>query len=49
MDHFSEIREILDRWEVGRMTHWVAMSEIRRIVGGENKIRKDREMIQEIS
>jgi len=30
-----EIRKILDSWEEGKTTHWVAMSSIRKIVGGE--------------
>lgn len=32
----QQIRDILDRWEVGMITHWEAMSAIRQIVGGDS-------------
>lgn len=38
----QQIRDILDQWEVGMITHWQAMTAIRQIVGGDSRQLRDR-------
>lgn len=35
-DPLQKVRDILDRWECGVISHWTACVEIRKVVGGDS-------------